>query len=606
MNPADTTSAENSQTEQAAINEELVKALASIAESYHGMLSQFLHAQCQQVQGQQGGGLDPLGVGQTFLEMTAALMQRPERLAEVQMQLWQSYADLWLDATRRFMGTEVKAQLAPDRGDSRFKHDAWDSHPFFDFIKQSYLLTANTIQGMAEEIDGLDEKTAHKARFYTKQFVDAMSPSNFAMTNPEVMQATIDSKGDNLLKGLQNFIDDFDPEQGQLKIKMTDMDAFELGKDVATTPGKVIFQNEMMQLLQYAPTTEEVYQTPLLIVPPWINKFYILDLQARNSLIKWLTGQGHTVFVISWVNPDAALGDKDFADYVFQGPLAALDAVTLCTGEQQVNVTGYCIGGTLLGAVLAYLKAKQDMRIKSATFFAALLDFSEPGDLGVFIDEEQLSRLEACMNEKGYHDGAEMSKTFNMLRANDLIWSFYVRNYLLGKDPFPFDLLYWNADCTRMPAKMHSTYLRTMYLENKFKEPGGISIADVPIDLRSVDTPAYFISTEEDHIAPWKTTYKGAQLFASPVRFVLGTSGHIAGIINHPDAGKYAYYTGGSVAVAAANWRRQAEKHAGSWWPDWNQWLLEFSGNKVPARIPGAADLPALEDAPGAYVKVRV
>ncbi|MGI9228907.1 MAG: class I poly(R)-hydroxyalkanoic acid synthase [Gammaproteobacteria bacterium] len=585
---------------QAAASEELTQTLADAADTYRDMLNNFVQAQSQQ------NIPDPLGVTQTFLDTTAALMKQPEKLAEAQLQFWQSCSNLWLDNTRRWLGEEVATPLEPEKGDRRFKHAAWDSNPFFDFIKQSYLVTANSIQSVVEDIDGLDEKTAHRARFYTKQFVDAMSPSNFALMNPEVLEATVESKGENLLRGLQNFIDDFDAEKGELKIKMSDRDAFELGRNVATTPGKVVFQNDMLQLLHYTPTTEEVYKTPLLIIPPWINKFYVMDLQAKNSMIKWLVDQGHSVFVISWVNPDAALGDKDFADYVLEGALAAMQAVTDCTGEEQINAAGYCIGGTLLAATVAYLQAQQDNRIKSATFFASMLDFSEPGDLGVFIDEEQLGTLEEEMNEKGFHDGAQMSMAFNMLRANDLIWSFYVHNYLLGREPFPFDLLYWNSDSTRLPAKMHSTYLRTMYLENKFRQPGGISIDDVPIDLSSIQTPAYFISTEEDHIAPWKSTYSGAQLFSGPVRFVLGRSGHIAGIINHPDADKYGYHTGGAIDVTADEWHQQTDKHPGSWWPDWNQWLLDFAGEKVPARLPGTGKLPALEDAPGSYVKVRV
>ncbi|MEX2352906.1 MAG: alpha/beta fold hydrolase, partial [Gammaproteobacteria bacterium] len=376
-------------------------------------------------------------------------------------------------------------------------------------------------------------------------------------------------------------------------------------KNVAVSPGKVIFQNELMQLIQYAPTTTEVYKRPVLIIPPWINKFYILDLQPKNSLIKWLTEQGHTVFVISWINPDESLSDKDFQDYVFDGPLTALDAIKKATGEAKVNAIGYCIGGTLLSATLAYMKAKQDKRIVSATFFVSLIDFSEPGDLGVFIDDLQVQNLEEKMNARGFHDGKEMAMAFNLLRSNDLIWSFYVNNYLLGKDPMPFDLLYWNSDSTRMPAKMHSTYLRTMYLENRFKEPGGLTVGDVAIDVSQIDTPSYFISTEDDHIAPWKSTYLGARLFSGPVRFVLGKSGHIAGIVNHPDAKKYGYYTGPAPELDADDWYQQVESHDGSWWPDWNQWVLAYAGEKVPARQPGDGELKPIEDAPGSYVKVR-
>jgi polyhydroxyalkanoate synthase len=454
-------------------------------------------------------------------------------------------------------------------------------------------------------VEGLDEKSAKKAAFYTRQFVDAMSPGNFILTNPEVIEATIRSNGDNLLRGLKNLCHDFDIESGQLRIKMADQDAFEPGRNVAVSPGKVVFQNELMQLIQYSPATQEVFKRPLLIIPPWINKYYILDLQPKNSFVKWLAGQGHTVFVISWVNPDETLSDKDFGDYVFEGPLAAMDAITVATNETHINVVGYCIGGTLLSALLAYMQAKQDKRIVSATFMASLIDFSEPGDLGVFIDELQVSNLEEKMNDRGFHEGRDMALAFNMLRANDLIWSFYINNYLLGKSPVEFDLLYWNSDSTRMPAKMHSTYLRKMYLENRFKDPGGIQVGDVPVDVTSIEIPGYFISTEDDHIAPWKSTYLGARLFSGPVRFVLGKSGHIAGIVNHPDAGKYGYYTGPEPSVSGEEWYSQRVSHDGSWWRDWQDWVLQYTGEMVPARHPGEGGLAVLEDAPGSYVRVK-
>ncbi len=466
-------------------------------------------------------------------------------------------------------------------------------------------MTANTIQTLVKDVDGMDEKTARKAAFFTRQFIDAMSPGNFIHTNPEVIEHTLSSNGQNLLNGLKNFCEDFDSDTGQLRIRMADLDAFELGRNVAVSPGKVIYQNRLMQLIQYAPTTKEVNKRPLLIIPPWINKYYILDLQPKNSLVKWLTGQGHTVFMISWVNPDETLRDLDFQDYIFEGPLAALDAIEQATGENEINTIAYCIGGTLLSALLAYMQVKGDQRIKSATFMTTLIDFSDPGDLGVFVDQEQLNHLEEKMNSKGYHDGKDMAMTFNMLRANDLIWSFYINNYLLGKSALEFDLLYWNSDSTRMPAKMHSTYLRKMYLENQFKDPGGIIIGDVPIDLSCITIPCYFISTEDDHIAPWRSTYLGAQLLSGPVRFILGKSGHIAGIINHPDANKYGYYTGPAPEMDAEEWYSQTKLHDGSWWPDWNNWITAYAGGKVPARVPGQGGLEVIEDAPGAYVKVR-
>ena len=579
--------------------EKLAGIMADISGQYQDLLQNFLSHQGQAV----SGNADPTGAGQAFLELSASLMKNPDKLIEAQAQAWTAYTDLWINSARVFLGEQSSEVRKPEQGDRRFKHSAWDENPLFSFIKQSYLVTAEAIHSAVADADDLDENTAKKAQFYTRQFVDAMSPTNFLVTNPEVLQATLESKGENLIKGMQNFIDDFDSDSGRLRIKMTDDQAFELGRNVALTPGKVVFQNDLFQLLQYNPSTEQAFRQPLLIIPPWINKYYVLDLQPQNSLIKWLVDQGHTVFVISWVNPDEKLGHKDFEDYVTEGALAAIDAVEKITGESAINLVGYCIGGTLLAATLAYMRTKDDTRgAASATYFVSLIDFSIPGDLGVFIDEQQLESLEKTMNERGYHDGKEMAATFNMLRSNDLIWSFYVRNYLLGKEPFPFDLLYWNADSTRLPARMHSTYLRTMYLNNKFKEPGGLSIAGSPIDVSTIQTPAYFISTEEDHIAPWEGAYLGAQLMAGPVRFVLGKSGHIAGIINPPAANKYGYYTGPAVNVSSREWYDNAELHPGSWWTDWQAWLEQYSGEKIPARQPGANAQAIIEDAPGSYV----
>ncbi len=582
----------------------LGEAVGNIAARSHDLMQEFLERQQRSFGSVQW---DPLGVGNAFLQLTTALVSRPEKLVELHWQTWNAYMKLWLDTAGRMLGHEQEAETGPASGrpDRRFKHEAWDKNPFFEFIKQSYEVAADTILDTVAGTEGLDSKTAHKVQFYTRQFVNALSPTNFIATNPEVLQTTLESHGENLLNGLRNFVKDFDPESGQLRIRMTDAGAFELGHNVAVSRGKVIYQNELIQLLQYEPSTQQVFRRPLLVMPPWINKYYILDLQPKNSLVKWLVDQGHTVFVISWVNPDESLANMDFADYVFKGPLAALDAVAKATGEKEANIIGYCIGGTLLGATLAWMQARKDTRFVSATFLTTLLDFSEPGDLGVFVDEHQLENLERDMNERGYHEGAEMATTFNMLRSNDLIWSFYVNNYLLGKDPLPFDLLYWNSDSTRMPAKMHSTYLRTMYLQNRFKEPGGMVVGDVPIDLSAITTPSYFLSTEEDHIAPWRGTYLGAGLLGGPVRFVLGKSGHIAGVVNPPAAGKYGYYTDGAVDVPADQWLQRAQAHEGSWWPDWQAWVETHAGDKVPARRPGDGELQPLEDTPGSYVKVR-
>jgi polyhydroxyalkanoate synthase len=455
-----------------------------------------------------------------------------------------------------------------------------------------------------KQIDGLDDKTARKVDFYTRQFVDAMAPSNFVLTNPEVLRTTIESGGENLVNGLRHVLDDLERGKGRLMIKMTDMEAFKVGENIAVTPGKVVYQNELLQLIQYTPTTATVKRRPLLIIPPWINKYYILDLRPGNSFIKWAVDQGQTVFVVSWVNPDEHLAKKRFDDYMIGGPFAALDAIEKATGEREVNVIGYCLGGTLLAATLAYMDVKGDDRFTSATYFVALTDFAEPGELSVFIDEDQLHSLDERMKSHGYLEGSDMATTFNMLRANDLIWSFVVNNYLMGKEPFPFDLLYWNGDSTRMPAEMHSFYLRNMYQENKLVVPGGISLCGVPIDLRRVKLPSFLLSTKEDHIAPWKSTYAATQIYQGPVKFVLAASGHIAGVVN-PPGGKYGHWQNPQLPKSADAWLAGAKLYQDSWWPTWGQWVSEFAGGEVPARQPGDGKLKPIEDAPGSYVRAK-
>jgi len=582
---------------------EISKSMANIAERSQKLVSEFLKRQNDGDSGQQP--LDPLNIGNAFMEMTARMMADPAKLVQAQMNLWQDYMALWQSTAQRMLGQPAGPVASPERSDRRFKDTAWDENQLFDFIKQSYLLTARWMQSTVGEVEGLDDKTSQKVDFYTRQFVDAMAPSNFIMTNPEVLRATLESGGENLVKGLENLLDDLERGQGQLRIKMTDTEAFELGHNIAVTPGKVVYENDLIQLIQYESTTEQVYKRPLLIIPPWINKYYILDLREKNSFVRWAAAQGFTVFMISWVNPDEKLASKTFEDYMDDGPLAALDAVKMATGEDKLNVIGYCLGGTLLASTLAYMTAKKDDRIAAATYFTAMTDFSEAGELGVFIDEEQLSALEDKMNRRGYLEGSEMATTFNMLRANDLIWSFVVNNYLLGKDPFPFDLLYWNSDSTRMPAAMHSFYLRRMYQENLLSKPGGVTLKDVPIDLTTIKTPTCMIATREDHIAPWKSTYAATQFFSGPVKFILAASGHIAGVVNPPDAGKYSYWTNNRNPKDPDAWLAGAEEHPGSWWPEWAKWLGKKSGAKVDARIPGDGKLKVIEDAPGSYVKVK-
>jgi polyhydroxyalkanoate synthase len=580
--------------------------MAEIAERSQRLVAEFLQRQ-QPSEAGAGGGIgmgDPLNIGTAFFEMTARMMADPAKLMQAQISLWNDYLTLWQRTTQRFLGGEAEPIVEPPKGDRRFRDAAWNDNTLFDFIKQSYLLTARWMQSTVKDVEGLDDKTARKVDFYTRQFVDAMAPSNFLMTNPEVLKATLDSGGENLVKGLQNLLDDLDRGKGRLAIRMTDMDAFRIGENIAVTPGKVVFQNDLLQLIQYEPTTETVKRRPLLIIPPWINKFYILDLRPDNSFIRWAVDQGHTVFVVSWVNPGEDLAQKTFEDYMIEGPLAALDAMEAATGEREANVIGYCLGGTLLAATLAYMTAKGDDRVKSATYLVTMVDFAEAGELSVFIDEEQLAALEERMKTHGYLEGRDMATTFNMLRANDLIWSFVVNNYLLGKDPFPFDLLYWNADSTRMPAAMHSFYLRNMYQENKLAEPGGISLAGIPIDLTSVKVPSFLLSTREDHIAPWKSTYAATQIYGGPVKFTLSASGHIAGVVNPPGS-KYGHWENTKTPATPDRWLESAKMVADSWWPSWEKWVAKFGGGSVKARVPGDRKLKVIEDAPGSYVRVR-
>jgi polyhydroxyalkanoate synthase len=550
------------------------------------------------------GDPDPLNIGSAFLEMTARMLTSPAKLIEAQLDLLRAYAELWHNATARFVGTATEPAVKPDKSDRRFRDAAWDEIQVFDFIKQSYLLTARWLQKTVQSVEGLDEATSKKVDFYTRQFVDAMAPSNFVLTNPEVLKATFETNGENLVRGLRAMLKDLEDGKGRLAIKMTDMQAFKVGVNVATAPGKVVFRNDILELIQYEPTTPKVHKRPLLIAPPWINKFYILDLREDNSFIRWMVAKGFTVFVISWVNPDEKLARISFEDYMARGIIEALDAVNAASGERELTTIGYCIGGTLMASALAYMAAKGDDRVKACTFFAAQVDFSEAGELRVFIDEEQLRYIEELMREKGYLDANEMSTTFNMLRANDLIWSFVVNNYLLGKDPFPFDLLFWNADATRMPAEMHSYYLRNMYQKNLLAQPGGLTMKGVPIDLGKVTIPIYLQASREDHIAPAPSVYKATQLYKGPVRFVLAGSGHIAGVINPPHHGKYQHWVNDAKELPASldAWMAGAREEPGSWWHDWHRWLAKLSGPKVPARKPGDGKLKVLADAPGTYV----
>jgi len=548
---------------------------------------------------------DPKVVTHAFTEFAQHLFAEPEHLIDAQLAYWKDMGQLWEGYMRRVLGEEVPPQVAPAPDDRRFKDEAWTEDLIFDYIKQAYLVTANWIHSTVANVEGIDPVLRNKVNFFTRQYVDALAPSNFAATNPVVLRRALETKGESLFLGLRHLLIDLERGKGELKISMTKEDAFTVGENIATSPGSVVFENELMQLIQYAPSTETVQRRPLLIVPPWINKFYILDLKPRNSFIRYAVSQGFTVFVISWVNPTAELAHKGFVDYLQDGALTAMDLIERQTGERELNVIGYCLGGTLTACLLAYEAAKGRDRIKAATFFTTMLDFSEPGDLAVFIDDEQLAILDQHMQKKGYLESRHMQQVFNLMRANDLIWSFVVNNYLMGREPMAFDLLYWNADSTTMPYMMHSFYLRNMYQRNLLVQPGGITLDGVPIDLSTIEVPAYFLSTKEDHIAPWLATFKGSRLLSGPVRFVLGGSGHIAGVINPADSGKYGYWSSSSRTSDPERWLEDATRHEGSWWPDWQAWLTDHGGGEVPARDPAAGPLPIIEPAPGRYVKTR-
>jgi polyhydroxyalkanoate synthase len=528
----------------------------------------------------------------------------PSRAIELQSSLANAYLDLWGAAVKRMAGEKAEPVVEPDPKDRRFKDPEWSTNQFFDFLKQAYLLTSKWAEHLVKNAEGLDPHTRQKADFYVRQIANAMAPSNFVLTNPELLRATLSSNAKNLVRGMHMLAEDIEAGGGHLKIRQTDPGTYEVGRNLATTPGKVIYENDLMQLIQYAPTTKSVLKRPVLIVPPWINKYYILDLTPEKSFIKWCVDQGLTVFVISWVNPDARLALKSFEDYMREGPLAALDAIKQATGEDDVHAIGYCVGGTLLAITLAYMAARKDERIKSATMLAAQVDFTYAGDLKVFVDESQVAALERHMGEQGYLEGTNMATAFNLLRSNELVWPYVISNYLKGQPPTAFDLLYWNSDATRMPAANHSFYLRNCYLKNRLSK-GEMALGGETIDLGNVTVPIYNFATREDHIAPAKSVFLGSKFFGGPVKFVLAGSGHIAGVINPPAQQKYQHWVGGPPIGNLEVWLQKAEEGSGSWWPDWIGWIKEQDRTEVEARNPGDGALKPIEDAPGRYVKVR-
>jgi polyhydroxyalkanoate synthase len=549
---------------------------------------------------------DPMHVASAMGEVMTALARQPERLVKAQTDLYARYIDLWRNAALTAAGQPAPSPVVePAKGDKRFADPEWSANPMFDVIKQSYLIASNWLNDLVAGVDGVDPLTRRRVEFATKMMTDAVSPTNFLLSNPAALRAAMESNGESVARGLANLSSDIERGGGQLAISQTDLSKFEVGVNVATAPGKVIFQNDLIQLLQFDPSTEQVQEVPLLIFPPWINKFYIMDLRPENSMIRWLSAQGFTVFVTSWVNPDARLADKTFEDYLNEGIYAAIDAVARQTGVQTVNTVGYCIGGTLLSCALAHMAARGDKRVASATFFAAQQDFSEAGDLLIFTNEDWLKDLEGKMDAGGgVLPGQSMADTFNALRANDLIWSSFVNNYLLGKPAKPFDLLFWNSDQTRMPKTLHLYYLRKFYMENALAR-GLLDLAGEHLDLSKVETPIYAQSSREDHIAPARSVYKGARLFGGPTTFTMAGSGHIAGVINAPVANKYQHWINDALPATLDEWLEGAVEHPGSWWPHWANWLQERSGGEVPARDPAAGPLPPMEDAPGSFVKVR-
>jgi polyhydroxyalkanoate synthase len=546
---------------------------------------------------------DPFHIKDVYLEFLNRMAADPEKFWEMQQGFWNDWFRLWQESTMKFLGEDGKTVIQPEKGDRRFKAPEWQESALFDYIKQSYLLTCHWMDKTVRGAEGLNADKKEKLVFYTKLFADALSPTNFLMTNPEVLKETLKTGGENLVKGLENLVADLERGGGELKISTTDYDAFKLGENIANTPGRVVYQNDLIQLIQYEPAGNEVFKRPLLIIPPWINKYYILDLREDNSFIRWAVQQGHTVFAVSWVNPDAKLAQKRFDDYMQEGVLDALEQIRDITGERDCNVVGYCLGGTLLAITLAWLAAKkQEKLIASATFLTTLLDFENSGDLKLFMDDSQLALMDQSMAEKGVLEAKNLQKTFSLLRANDLIWSFVVNNYLMGREPFPFDLLYWNDDSTNMPAAMHSFYLRKMYRDNELTKPGGIAMLGTPIDLQKITAPAYFLSTREDHIAPWRATYAGIKLLGSKsISFTLAASGHIAGIVNAPAKNKYCYWTSSKIASPPGDWMDAATQNEGSWWPHWQQWIAAYAGEKIPARDVGKG----IEPAPGSYVKKK-
>ena len=532
----------------------------------------------------------------------AEAMTNPARLMEHQMGYWTKSVAHFVEAQQAL----AKGGLAPVEEDAptdkRFANPLWQTHPYFNFIKQQYLINAEALRQAVEDAQDMDPAEKKRLVYFSQQIIAMMSPTNFLATNPDVLERAVETEGESLVKGLENLIADLEANNGELVVKLADDSAFELGRNIATTPGKVVFRNRMFELIQYTPSTEEVHKTPLLIFPPWINKFYILDLKAQNSLVKWLVDQGHTLFIVSWVNPDASYAQIGMEDYVEEGYLAAIEEVKAITQEKRLNVVGYCIAGTTLALTLSLLKKRGDSSIKSATFFTALTDFSDQGEFQPFLTNDFIDGIEAETADKGILPSVVMARTFSFLRSNDLVYGPAVRSYMMGETPPAFDLLYWNGDGANLPGQMAMQYLRGLCQRNELAE-GGFKLLGERLTLDDIEVPLCAVACETDHIAPWKDCYRGVQQMGSKDKtFIMAQSGHIAGIVNPPNRKKYGHYVNGDLTQDYAAWREAAAFHEGSWWPRWGKWLAKRAGAMIPARFPGDDGREILADAPGSYV----
>jgi polyhydroxyalkanoate synthase subunit PhaC len=578
--------------------------LARLAEKA-ALLAKTLSENPQAQQAESEAQIVPLEqITKTLGDVWQAHLAEPEKLMQAQAALWSQYGEVWGAAWSKVMGGNPDPVASPARNDRRFKDKDWVENSVFDFIKQIYLVTTRWALEMVNSAEGIDPHTRQKARFYVENIANALSPSNNVLTNPEVLRATLSSNGENLLRGLEKLQQDLSSSSGRLRISQVDGSPFKLGENIATTPGKVVFRNDVFELIQYSPQVARTHEIPLLIVPPWINKYYILDLTPQKSFVNWCVENGLTVFIMSWVNASEAQGRMGFSDYMREGFLTAVDAVQKATGVAKVNTVGFCIGGSLVASSIAYMTAKNDLRVNAATFFTTQVDFEKAGDLMVYVDPEQVKWIEERMQDKGYLPGARMADAFNLLRSNDLIWSYVVNNYLLGKEPAPFDLLYWNSDSTRMPAGVHSFYLRECYLENKLSQ-GRMVLDNVRIDLKKVKIPVYNLAAREDHIAPLPSVFRLGKFFGGDTTLVVSGSGHIAGVVNPPAAKKYQYWTNTEKPATLEQWLAGAREHPGSWWPHWLEWITSRAGDKIAAPVPGDHELTVLCDAPGTYVRVN-